>query len=258
MHVWTLRGILVRSGRLFCDLYIKADGQRFWREALGIVAGLIAQHAVHHIFSGSDCVERMHRDVDGEVPAVDAELFIRRKRKREILAFGILDFAEDDVSRQIHLQRGWDQEFRSRHVRVDVESRGDAEIQRNHGLRGALCSYQSDRNHRNGRSLAGLRERRARKQGEECNECRVGSWRNHALAVHGLATPERQINSRGNATSFLLSIVSLQRLRGRVSALGAGLCVQRLFDGILNVGAALQADDAVDDFAVAADEETLR
>jgi len=51
MHVRTLRGIVVRAGRLFHDFDVKTYRQSLRGEALGVVAGLVAEHSMHHVFS---------------------------------------------------------------------------------------------------------------------------------------------------------------------------------------------------------------
>ena len=52
MNVRALRGIVTRAGRFFHNFYFKTYRQSFRWEALGIIAGLIAKDAVHHVFHG--------------------------------------------------------------------------------------------------------------------------------------------------------------------------------------------------------------
>jgi hypothetical protein len=59
MHVRALCGILRVAWRFLHDFHIETYGQSLGREALGIIAGLVAQDAVHHIFSRHHRVQRV-------------------------------------------------------------------------------------------------------------------------------------------------------------------------------------------------------
>src|SRR5215471_5167364 len=74
VDVRALPRIAPRSGWLFDDLHIKTDRQGLWRKALRVIASLVAKHAVHGVFSGHDRGQRMHDQIDVEIPAVDVEL----------------------------------------------------------------------------------------------------------------------------------------------------------------------------------------
>lgn len=67
----TLAGIVVGAGWFLYDFHFKTYGLSFGREALGVVAGLKAENAVHHVFAGLHRVQRMDCDSDREIAAVD-------------------------------------------------------------------------------------------------------------------------------------------------------------------------------------------
>src|SRR6516164_6348118 len=104
----------------------------------------------------------MHRQIDREVSAINVQLRVRRKRKTRIFSLWILDLPQHDVSRHIHLERGWNQELIFRLIGVDVKSGGYAEIQTYRGLRRARSRHQCDGSQRHRRGLAGLSESCAR------------------------------------------------------------------------------------------------
>src|SRR5215469_10637614 len=100
-----LRGIVAAARLLFHNPDLEAYRQRFRREALGIVAGLIPQAAAHHVFPRNHRAKRMNGHLHREVSAVDAQLFLRGKGKAQVLSRGVHGLAEDYVGRRIHLQR---------------------------------------------------------------------------------------------------------------------------------------------------------
>ncbi len=66
-----LGGIVVGACGFLYDFHFKAYGLSFGREALGIVAGLKAENAVHHVFAGLHRVQGMDRHSDREIAAID-------------------------------------------------------------------------------------------------------------------------------------------------------------------------------------------
>src|SRR5580700_7976923 len=96
----------------------------------------------------------MYSDGNGEVSAIHIQRFVGRERKLPIFAGRIFNLPQDDVSGDIHLQRGWNKEFRLGCVRVDVVARRNAKIQVHHGLRGALSRGQRHGSDAYGRSFA--------------------------------------------------------------------------------------------------------
>src|ERR1700691_6218698 len=92
----------------------------------------------------------MYRYGDGEVSAVDAQLFVGREGKTSVFARGIFDFSKDDVGGQVHLQGGGDEELRLGGVGVDVIAGRDTKIQVHHGRLGTLRRDQWDGCHLKG------------------------------------------------------------------------------------------------------------
>ena len=111
MDVRALRGIGTVRGWPLDDPHFKADGQSLWREALCVVARLVAQHSAHEIFPGRDGTERMHRHVHGEIAAVDIQFFIGREGEDQILAWRVFDLTQNNVGGQVHLECGGNEEF---------------------------------------------------------------------------------------------------------------------------------------------------
>src|ERR1700744_3083346 len=102
-NVRALGGIVARAGRFFHDFDFEAYGNSLWREALRVVAGLVAQDAVHYVLTWYHGMQWMYRDGDREISGVDVESVVGRKGEGQILPGGIVDLAQDDVSGQIHL-----------------------------------------------------------------------------------------------------------------------------------------------------------
>ena len=148
MHVRALCRIMAGAGRLLHDFHFKTYRQSFGRETLRVVAGLVTQHAVHHVFSRHYRVQRMHGHRDGEISAVDVQLLVRRKWKTQILPRGIRNLSQDDVGGQVHLQIRRNQKLRLRRVGIDMKAGGHAEIQVHHGLLRALRRHQRHRSNR--------------------------------------------------------------------------------------------------------------
>src|ERR1700730_6387804 len=140
MHVRALRGIVARAGWFLHDSYIETYRQRLRRETLRVVAGLVAQDAVHHVLSRHYGMQRVYRYGNGEISAVDVQLLVWRKRKGQILARRILNPPQDNVGGQIHFQIRRNQKFGLRRVGIDVKPGRYTEIQVDHGLLSALSS----------------------------------------------------------------------------------------------------------------------
>src|SRR5260221_4546644 len=115
MHVRTLRGVRVVGGRLFYDFHTKTYRQSFGRKTLRVVTGLVAQQAVHHVFSWRHGVQRMYGYRDGEISAVHVELLIRRKSEGQILSLWIANISQVDYGGQVHLQICWTKVLGVRH-----------------------------------------------------------------------------------------------------------------------------------------------
>jgi len=111
MHVRALRGVGVVLGRFFHDLHFKTHRQVLRRIAGGIITGLIAQDAVHHVFPGHDRVQRMHSHGDGEVSAINIQRFVGRERETPIFARGILSLSQDNVRGNVDPPGGRDEEL---------------------------------------------------------------------------------------------------------------------------------------------------
>ena len=79
VYVGALGGIVVRAGRFFYDFHVKTYRESLRGKALGVVAGLVAEDAMHDVLARLHGVQRMHRDRDGEISAVYVQLFIGRK-----------------------------------------------------------------------------------------------------------------------------------------------------------------------------------
>jgi len=60
MNVRALGGIVVGAGRFLRNFHVKTYRKSLGREALGVVAGLVAKDAVHHIFPRNYGVQRMY------------------------------------------------------------------------------------------------------------------------------------------------------------------------------------------------------
>jgi uncharacterized membrane protein len=72
VHVRALGGVCMMRRRFFYDLHFKTHGDGFGRKAGGVVAGLVTEDAVHHVFSGDDRMQGMHSDCDRKVSAIYA------------------------------------------------------------------------------------------------------------------------------------------------------------------------------------------
>ena len=103
MHVRALRRVGSPRRRILDDLHFKTYRQSFRRIARRHCRrpGSGARRAF--VFSWYDRLHGVHAEGDGKVSAVDAEFFVREKGEAGVFACGVFDFAEDNVSGQIHL-----------------------------------------------------------------------------------------------------------------------------------------------------------
>lgn len=154
--------------RLFYDLNFKLHGQILGWIAGGIVASLIAQHAVHFVFSRNDRMQGMYTNCNCEVSAINAEFFARRKRESAVFAGRVFGFSQHDIGRHLDAQRGWDKELRLGSVGVDVITGRHAEVEGDRGLLGTHSRCQWHGNHRQSWSLAESLRRKL--DGPEKNE----------------------------------------------------------------------------------------
>src|SRR5579883_1694720 len=81
MRVRTLRGIGAMRRRTFDHLYVEIHRESLGWIASRVITRLVAECAMDGVLPGCDPRQRSHQHGDCEVPAVNAELLIWRKRE---------------------------------------------------------------------------------------------------------------------------------------------------------------------------------
>jgi len=106
MGVRALRRVLLWGRLRLGNFHIETDGQILWRIAGFVVAGLITQGSAHNILARLHRVKWPDEDINPEVTGVNVQLLVGSEGKTHILPVRVGGFADDDVGRRLHLERG--------------------------------------------------------------------------------------------------------------------------------------------------------
>src|SRR5581483_9824696 len=257
MNVWTLSGVGAPGLGGSCHFYFKLYRQVLGRIACGIVTRLVAEPAAKHVLSRNDVVQGADLDCEVEFAGVDAELFVRRKRKAHFFACRVADFSHDDVSWRVQLEHGGNEEFRFGSIGIDVKTWGDPEAKV--GLGGLAAGDVGETGGKHGHGGAFGSHQIVLRYAEGAQE------ENARRDVHH-STHNRNVKYfEKGSPRLLMSLYGLARcmLGGHILPDGTGASAgaslrQSGLDLVLDLAAAAQSEDTIDDFAVPVDKERRR
>jgi hypothetical protein len=158
------------SALLVHDCHLKPYRDTPRRIAGAAIACLKTQLAGHRVGPGGRARGCFQDRVDAEIPAVDAELFVRRERERHVFSGGIFHVGNCNRLWRIQLQNRGDQIIGSRFVGVDVKLWADSKVQFEIGAAAGTQLHVPDRRHDHRRLLFARCLCQSKPRKKKCNQ----------------------------------------------------------------------------------------